>query len=265
MASRKEQKERAREARIAREAELREAAKRRRVFTLGGGGTLAVVVAAVAVVLAVTGGGSSASERLSKQGSTPELKLSSLKSVGDLQPPPAQGAVGPEGVSVPNAPVLASTSSMASGNPVDGVGCLGQEQTLFHIHAHLTVFVDGSQRQIPYGIGITSAQAQSTPEGTYVGNGNCFYFLHAHAADGIIHIESPVQRTYTLADYFDIWGQPLGPDQVGPARGPVTAFYNGQRYDGNPRDVPLNAHAQIQLDVGRPLIGPVKITFPGSL
>ena len=52
---------------------------------------------------------------------------------------------------------------------------------------------------------------------------------------------------------------------MGPATGPVTALYNGQRYLGNPRDIPLNAHAQIQLEVGKPLIAPVSITFPNGL
>lgn len=266
MSSRKEQKERARQARLAKEAELAAAARRKRRRTLGLAGGLLVVAAVVAViVLATSGGGSSTSQKLSKLGSTAQLKLSSLTSLGSLQPAPESDPLGPEGIPVPSAPALAGTGSMASGDTVDGIGCLGQEQTLFHIHAHLTVFVDGAQRQIPYGIGITSPQVQSTPNGLFVGGGNCFYFLHTHAADGIIHIESPVQRTFTLADFFDIWGQPLGPDQVGPATGPVTALYNGRLYDGNPRDIPLRAHAQIQLDVGRPLTAPVALSSWGGL
>jgi hypothetical protein len=95
--------------------------------------------------------------------------------------------------------------------------------------------------------------------------GSCFYWLHTHAADGIIHIESPSQRIYTLGDFFDVWGQPLSRTRVGPARGPVTAIYDGKVYRGNPRDIPLTAHAQIQLEVGRPLVGPVSITFPNGL
>jgi hypothetical protein len=74
-----------------------------------------------------------------------------------------------------------------------------------------------------------------------------------------------VHRTYTLGDFFDIWGQPLGPDQVGPAHGPVTAIYNGQVYRGNPRNIPLEKHAQIQLEVGKPLVSPASITFPSGL
>jgi hypothetical protein len=98
-----------------------------------------------------------------------------------------------------------------------------------------------------------------------VASGACFYWLHTHAADGIIHVESPVARTYTLGDLFDVWGQKLGPTGVGPAHGSVTALYNGRVYRGNPREVPLTAHAQIQLDVGRPLIAPVTINFPQGL
>jgi hypothetical protein len=266
VASRKEQKERARQERLAREAERAAAARRKRLLTLAGAGASVVVVAIVAAIaIASSGGGSSASQRLSKLGSTPELKLSSLAPLGAMKSPGDPGSLGPEGIPIPSAPSLASTSSMASGDTVDGTGCLGQEQLLFHIHAHLTVFVDGAPRQIPYGIGIPGGQAQSSPKGSYVGGGSCFYWLHTHAADGIIHIESPVQRTFTLGNFFDIWGQPLGPRQVGPAIGPVTAIYNGQLYDSNPRNIPLNAHAQIQLDVGKPLVGPVTITFANSL
>jgi hypothetical protein len=50
------------------------------------------------------------------------------------------------------------------------------------------------------------------------------YWLHTHAADGIIHIESPIRRIYTLGDFFDVWGEQLGPNQVGTLRGPVVAF-----------------------------------------
>ena len=50
-----------------------------------------------------------------------------------------------------------------------------------------------------------------------------------------------------------------------PASGPIVAIYNGQRYEGNPRDIPLNAHAQIQLEVGSPLIAPESVSFPSGL
>jgi hypothetical protein len=218
-----------------------------------------VVIAAVGITLAVAGGGSNTA------GGTPKLKLASLASLGTLRPAGFPGPAGPEGVPVPATAPLASTATSAAGTDVDGISCQNSEQTLFHIHAHLTIIVNGTPRQVPAGIGIPGARAQNTAQGPYIGGGTCFYWLHAHAADGIIHIESPVQRTYTLGDFFDEWGQPLGPDRAGPATGRVIAIYNGQRYEGNPRDIPLNAHAQIQLEIGTPLVAPETITFPSSL
>jgi hypothetical protein len=153
----------------------------------------------------------------------------------------------------------------STGQPVDFIQCSAGEQAVFHIHAHLTIFVNGAARQVPAAIGIVNPQVQNTAQGPFIASGTCFYWLHTHAPDGIIHIESPVQATYNLGQFFDIWGQPLSGDQVGPATGKVTAFYNGKHYQGNPRDIPLNAHAQIQLDVGAPLVAPVSVDFPSGL
>jgi hypothetical protein len=36
-------------------------------------------------------------------------------------------------------------------------------------------------------------------------------------------------------------------------------------YRGNPRDIPLNKHAQIQLEVGTPLVAPESISWPSGL
>lgn len=77
------------------------------------------------------------------------------------------------------------------------------------------------------------SEGADTASGSFISAGTCFYWLHTHAADGIIHIESPVQRTYTLGDFFDEWGQPLGRGHVGPAAGKVTAIYDGKVYLGN--------------------------------
>ena len=238
----------------------REVRRRRRRRWLGAAGAVAVAAAVVGITLGVTAGGSPAAG-----GSSPRLKLASLSTLGVLRPAPSPGPLGPEGVPIPAAAPLSGTTTKATGQRVDGIGCQTGEQVLFHIHAHLTIFVNGSPRQVPAGIGIPGARAQNTPQGPFVSSGNCFYWLHTHAADGIIHTESPVQRTYTLGDFFDEWGQPLGPGQVGPARGHVTAIYNGRLYRGNPRDIPLTRHAQIQLEVGTPLVAPVSITWPSGL
>ena len=234
----------------ARAAEARRARQRRLVTGIG----IAVVVAAVAVPLALKLTSAHSTTTLPKHTnpnwsvpSSPSLHTAALSTLGKLSPAPPVGPAGGEGIPIPAAAPLAGTNTVAPGITVQGIHCGGSEQLRFHVHAHVTIFVNGSQRQIPADVGIPAGK-------------NCLYWLHTHYPDGIIHIESPVVRTYTLGDLFDIWGQPLGPNQVGPARGKVTAIYNGQVYVGNPRDIPLNAHAQIQLEVGTPLIAPQTIT-----
>jgi hypothetical protein len=245
MASRKEQKERARQQRLAAEqAAADKAAKRRRIQIGGGLAALLVVGAIVGVALASSGGSGGGSGAPATVSTTPTSALH------DLRPAPSPGPLGSEGVPVPAGPALAPAFAAGAGQAVDGVQCNSSEQAVFHIHTHLTVFVNGSARQVPQYVGFF--------------DNTCLYWLHTHVADGIIHVESPVHRTFTLGNFFDVWGQPLGPSQVGPAKGTVTAFYNGQRYEGDPRNIPLGDHTQIQLDVGSPLIAPESISWSGT-
>jgi len=198
-------------------------------------------------------------------GSAP-LSLAAHSTLGHLRPIAAVGPLGPEGVPIPRAPALARARLLGSGEQIDGITCQTNTQVLFHIHAHLTIFVRGVARRTPAGVGVAPPyEVEETPAGAFVAGASCFMWLHTHSADGIIHTESPIDRIYTLGDFFDIWGQRLDRQRVGPARGAVTAFLNGQVYTGNPREIPLLAHAQIQLEVGRPLIAPEQITFPQGL
>ena len=239
-------------------AKKAEARRTRRIrLAVGGGAVVAAAAIAVGVTLGVSGGSASG-------GTTAAPKLASLSTLGTLQAAPAAGPLGPEAVPVPAGTALAGTTAATSGQPVDGIGCSAGEQTLFHIHAHLTIFVNGVARQVPAAIGIPGAVAQNTPSGPFIGSGSCFYWLHTHAADGIVHIESPAVRTFTLGEFFDEWGQPLGSSVAGPAHGHVTVLYNGKVFEGNPRDVPLTAHAQIQLEVGTPLVAPESISWAGT-
>ena len=162
-------------------------------------------------------------------------------------------------------PFLAGTGGQAQGGPVDGVQCDTGEQTAYHIHAHLAVFPGRAQRTIPEGIGIPPPQqVTQTSSGPFVTGGACFYWLHTHDRTGVIHIESPTQRSYTLGQFFAIWNQPLSGGRVGPAKGPVTAIVDGRRYSGDPAGITLTAHELIQLDVGSAV--PFRpFTFPPGL
>jgi hypothetical protein len=229
----------------------------RRTFVIAGVVLVVLIGLAVALPLALGGGGGSSSTTSTSAAGGHTAPIATL---GHLVPPPPLGPIGPEGIPLQSGPDLAPAGSPSPNQTVDGISCQAGEQVAFHIHARLTVFVDGHQRTVPYGVGISDPQTEQTPNGPFVAQGSCFSWLHTHAADGIIHIESPIQRTYTLGNFFDVWGQPLSTTQVGPTKGHVTAMVNGDAWVGDPRSIPLDAHNQIQLVVGKPLVGPQKIT-----
>jgi hypothetical protein len=177
--------------------------------------------------------------------------------------------VGPEGVVVVNVANLASANTTQSGKTVDGITCrpLSKETVKYHVHIHVAVFVNGRQRRLPAGIGITKpfvVQRYSSGPFDDVGLYDCLYWLHTHVADGIVHVESPKKQNFTLGQFFDVWGQPLGPNQVGPAKGKVVVYENGKQLAGNPRSTPLIPHGDIQIDVGSPAVAFQPFTFKVS-
>jgi len=249
-----------------RAAELRQ--KRMRI-AVRVGGALVVIALIIVVVTQVTGGGSGGVPPQFQNPHVPVRAIPASMSSSWVQPPAT--TPGPETVGVPSGPKLATLVNAATGQTVDGVQCQAGEQTVVHVHTHLTIFVDGKARVIPYGIGIPGFQAVETSAGPFVETGSCFYWLHVHAYDGIIHIESPsTSQSFTLGQFFDEWGIPLSTTQVGPATGPVTVFFTspGKKsglYTGDPRNLPLGDHYEIQLDVGTPIVAPVKVTNWGGL
>jgi hypothetical protein len=176
--------------------------------------------------------------------------------------PPKPGPVGPERVPIPQVPILAKPKALHLGQTIDGIKCEITEKVAFHIHAHLAIFVNGKQKQVPFGIGIgPPLRGVNTPVGPFVTSGSCFAWLHTHAGDGIIHMEAPKQITFNLGEFFDIWGEKLSSSQVGPAHGKVTALVDGKVVSGDPRSIVLKAHELVQLDVGTPLVGEQKVGF----
>jgi hypothetical protein len=126
---------------------------------------------------------------------------------------------------------------------IDGIACNSMEQAAFHIHAHLDIFINGVYFLVPSQIGIP---------------GNCFYWLHTHDESGKIHIEAPMQRDFTLGQFFDIWNKKLGNDQifnyVANANNPLNVYVNGIKVPNvtNYRDIKLNAHDEIAIIYGAP-------------
>jgi hypothetical protein len=254
-----------------RAAEKRAAELRQKRLRIGVrvGGAIVVIALVVVVITQLTGGGSGSVPPQFKNPHVPVEAIPASMSSTWVQPP--VGTPGPETVPVPSGPKLATLLNSATGQEVDGVQCQAGEQTVVHVHTHLTIFVNGQARVIPYGIGIPGFQAVSTSSGPFVETGSCFYWLHVHANDGIIHVESPsTTQTFTLGQFFHVWGIPLSRTQVGSATGPVTVFFTspGKKpglYTGDPNDLPLGDHYQIQLVVGTPIVAPVQVTNWGGL
>ena len=118
---------------------------------------------------------------------------------------------------------------------VDGIECDTTEYTVFHVHAHLDIFDNGHPVTLPAFIGIQ-------------GN-TCLYWLHTHTTDGIIHIESPKERGFTLGQFFDIWKSTS--TGLPPNEEPVI-YVNGKVVTTSLKDTPLNAHDEISLVYGNP-------------
>ena len=251
--------------------EKRRAELRRKRLRIGirVGGALAVLAIAVVIIMQVSGGGSGSVPPNFKDPHVPLQAIPSSMSSSWVQPP--AGSQGPEGIPVPTGPKLATLLNAATGQSIDSVQCEAGEKTAVHVHTRLTIFVNGQARTMPYGIGIPGFQAVQTAQGPFVETGSCFYWLHVHANDGIVHVESPsTTQSFTLGQIFDEWGVPLSTTQVGPATGQVTVFFTspGKKaglYTGNPRNLPLGDHYQIQLDVGTPIVAPVQLSSWGQL
>jgi hypothetical protein len=128
------------------------------------------------------------------------------------------------------------------------VQCNPGEQLQTHYHAHLTIIQDGQERPIPANIGITDS---------------CLYWLHTHDTSGIVHVEAPANQanhTFTLGDFFDVWGQPLDSTHVATltvgAGQSLVAYVDGKIYSGDLRSIPLKSHTVIVLEIQPPAVDP---------
>ncbi len=122
-----------------------------------------------------------------------------------------------------------------SAQAIDGINCNTQEYLNFHIHAHLDVFVGSQPFTVPALIGII--------------DNTCLYWLHTHSQDGIIHMEAPQTRNFTLGQFFDIW-KATGQYYVPPQYNSPTVYVNGQEAGTDLNAIQLNAHDEIVVVYG---------------
>ncbi len=147
-------------------------------------------------------------------------------------------------------------SSNTGPKTIDGIACETNEGAVTHIHAALKMYINGQQSPVPSGIGVNTAAS-------------CLYALHTHAANNIIHVEAPDQKTYTLGQFFDIWGQPLSRTQVMNNTSDTTntlmfKIFDGNgkmlSYTGDPHTLPVADHQTIVILYNSPDVHPTPFT-----
>lgn len=134
-----------------------------------------------------------------------------------------------------------------------GLHALTMEGAVLHIHEHLDLYVQGRKVAIPALVGI-DRQAGFLTE------------LHTHDASGIIHVESPVARRFTLGQFFCEWGVKLSASCLGRYRGTLSWWVNGIRMRGDPAQLVLGQHQEIVIAAGTPPVPvPTSYSFPSGL
>lgn len=66
---------------------------------------------------------------------------------------------------------------------------------IYHWHTQLQIYSGGAPVTIPADVGIIPG---------------CLEPVHTHDTTGLIHIETTVNRLYTIGDFFSVWGKPFG-------------------------------------------------------
>ncbi|HEY3686129.1 MAG TPA: hypothetical protein VGL93_24065 [Streptosporangiaceae bacterium] len=122
-----------------------------------------------------------------------------------------------------------------------GLPMLTTEGTVLHHHVHLDVIVNGRPVTVPAGVGIDEPDQRISP-------------LHTHDTTGVVHIESPEVRDFTLGQFLTEWNVPLTTTRLGDLRtggGHTLGVYvNGTRVKGDPAAVKLRQHDEIAVVYG---------------
>lgn len=127
-----------------------------------------------------------------------------------------------------------------------GLDSLSAEGTALHIHQHLDIQVNGADISIPEHIGIGTSFISP---------------IHTHDNTGIIHVESPVAKDFTLGQFFDEWGITFNDNCLAnycaDNSHKLLVAVNGNKVDKNYHDIVLKAHQEIQIWYGLSTDNPV--------
>jgi hypothetical protein len=228
VSSRKEQKERLRAERIAREQAAAATKARRRRLQLGVGAILGAAIIVVAVVLIASSGGGGGGGSSSKSSAETGTQA---------------------GVQTGNAPWPAEYSFLAQ--RLEALNFPEQSDVGYHVHDKFFVYINGKESPIPANFGID-------PQGRFIAP------IHTHDATGIIHLESEKEYPFTIGQVFDIWGVRFTGNQIGgytAGNGNVLQVYVNGKQVSDPVNYKLKAHDIVIVGYGKPGSFPTSKSF----
>jgi hypothetical protein len=158
-----------------------------------------------------------------------------------LSPAPSLSQPALSGLQTGPAPWSIATSTLRARLEAIGFPALPSEGSALHIHQHLDIFVEGRQVTVPAEIGINVGAGFISP-------------IHTHTDDGLIHVESNVDRRFDLGQVFDVWGVRFtstclgGYCDQGDRR--LRVYVEGKLIRGDPRLLVLASHQEIVVTYG---------------
>lgn len=149
-----------------------------------------------------------------------------------------------------------SDEELQAGLANASLSALSTEGTVMHIHQHLDMIINGQKIVVPADIGIGS---------TFISP------IHTHDTSGILHVEAPEVKDFTLGQFFKEWGIKLDNSCVSTFCSDdshkLVVAVNGQPVSDGSGYV-LKAHDEIEIWYGNSSENPSFIqsyTFEGGL
>jgi hypothetical protein len=220
-----------------------------------------LLVIAAPVLLAACGDSKKDTATSSTASSTPVAPATTTTAA-------ASADLGPAFPSMDKLPGILKTAPPWSANQAQlqlrlraiGLDPLTAEGQVVHIHQHLDLFVDGDPVEVPANLGIDA-------QGAFIAA------LHTHDATGIMHVESPTASTFSLGQFFAVWGVRLSRSCVGGecagSGKRLRAWVNGEPVDADPTRIELAEKQEIVLAYGTaaqmPKPVPASYEFPAGL
>jgi hypothetical protein len=136
----------------------------------------------------------------------------------------------------------AANAAVAGGRPIGSLRC----GTGARFPVHVELFARRRVVIVPPRIGVAHA--------------GCSYATRTLLPTGVVEVQA--RGTWTLGDFFRVWGRRFGRSRMLSFKGPVTVFAHGRRVSGDARSLVLTPHAQIVIEVGGYVTPHASYLFP---